>query len=132
MLVVADTSPFIGLLKIGHVDVLPRLFGSVVIPPQVAAELANAKRPAEVLAFMASPPAWLMVRAPTTLEQIPEIDEGERAAICLARELKADILLIDERTGREAAIARNIRTLRTTALLLNAAKAGVLTDLRTA
>jgi predicted nucleic acid-binding protein len=44
--------------------------------------------------------------------------------------LKADILLIDEHDGREAAIARNIRALRTTALLLVAAKAGVLPDLK--
>jgi predicted nucleic acid-binding protein len=36
MLVVADTSPFIALLKIGQVDILPKLYGSVVIPPQVA------------------------------------------------------------------------------------------------
>jgi predicted nucleic acid-binding protein len=132
MLVVADTSPFIGLLKINHLDVLPRLYGAVAIPTEVAAELSDAKRPADVRAFIASPPAWLTVCSPSTLEDIPDIDAGERAAISLARELKADILLIDERTGREAAIARNIRTLRTTALLLDAAKAGVVSDLRAA
>lgn len=42
------------------------------------------------------------------------------------------MLLIDEKAGREAAIARHIRTLRTTALLFEAAKAGVLQDLREA
>ena len=129
MLVVADTSPFIGLLKIGLVDVLPRLYGSVVIPPQVAAELAGARRPPEVRAFAASPPTWLTIQSPTALEVIPDVDDGERAAISLARELNADVLLIDENVGRQAAIARNIRTLRTTAPLLDAAKAGALTDL---
>ncbi len=132
MLVVADTSPFIGLLKIGHVDIFPRLYGAVVIPPEVAAELANAKRQAEVRAFIASPPQWLSIRSPKLLEAIPDIDAGERAAVGLAQELKADLLLIDEKVGREAAIARNIRTLRTTALLFDAAKAGVLSDLREA
>jgi predicted nucleic acid-binding protein len=34
MLVVADASPIVGLVKIGHVDVLAALYGSVVIPPQ--------------------------------------------------------------------------------------------------
>jgi predicted nucleic acid-binding protein len=130
MLVVADTSPFIGLLKIGQVDVLPRLYGSVVIPSEVARELASAKRQVEIRAFITSPPQWLSIRSPKSLEAIPEIDAGECAAISLALELKADLLLIDERTGREAAIARNIRTLRTTALLFDAAKAGVLSDLR--
>ena len=43
MLVVADSSPLIGLLKIGYVDVLPRLFRSVAIPQEVAAELGVIK-----------------------------------------------------------------------------------------
>jgi predicted nucleic acid-binding protein len=41
-------------------------------------------------------------------------------------------LLIDEANGRHAAIARHIRTLRTTALLLDAANAGALPDLKSA
>ncbi len=132
MLVVADSSPFIGLIKIETINVLPRLYGSVVIPPEVAAELSNVRRPSEVRQFIASQPSWLSIRAPSTVEQIVGIDDGERAAISLARELAADVLLIDEATGRDAAIARNIRTLRTTALLLDAANAGVLPDLKTA
>lgn len=132
MSVVADTSPFIGLLKIGYIDVLPRLFGSVVIPAEAAAELASSRRPPEVRSFIASRPDWLTVRIPKTLEAIPDIDAGERAAISLACELRAEILLIDERDGRQAAVARNIRTLRTTALLFDAAKAGAIPDLRAA
>jgi len=33
MLVIADSSPLIVLVNIGLVDLLPRLFGQVVIPP---------------------------------------------------------------------------------------------------
>lgn len=60
------------------------------------------------------------------------MDTGERSAINLAIELKANLLLIDEKAGREAAIARGIQTLRTAALLFDAAQAGVLADLRDA
>ncbi len=35
MLVVADSSPLIVLINIGHIDVLPGLFGQVIVPPQV-------------------------------------------------------------------------------------------------
>jgi predicted nucleic acid-binding protein len=42
------------------------------------------------------------------IESIPEIHEGEQAAISLATELKADLLLIDEMDGRTATLARNL------------------------
>jgi len=132
MLVVSDASPFVALVKIKLVDMLPKLYGSVVIPGEVAAELADSSRPQEVRSFIASAPAWLNVREPKDIENIAGIDAGERAAISLARELKADILLIDEVRGREAAIARNIRTLRTTAMMLDAANAGAIPDLKAA
>lgn len=132
MLVVADASPLVGLVKIGHADVLAALYGSVLIPPQVAAELGSPKRPAEVRAFLASPPAWLSVRAPSHLEAIDDLDPGELEAISLAKEIGADLLLIDEAKGRAAAIALHIPTARTAAVLFDAASAGVLPDLKSA
>ena len=130
MLVISDTSPLIALVRIGHVDVLPRLYGSVVIPTEVAGELASRKRPSEVQAFIANPPTWLSVRSPSTIEEIQDLDPGECAAISLARELGADLLLIDETKGREAAISRHIRTARTAAVLFDAANAGALPNLK--
>jgi predicted nucleic acid-binding protein len=132
MLVVADASPFVGLIKIGHAEVLAALYGAVVIPPTVAAELTGPKRPAEVREFMAAPPPWLSVRAPSRLEAIDDLDPGELEAISLAMELEADLLLIDEARGREAAIALRIPTARTAAVLFDAANAGVLKDLKSA
>jgi predicted nucleic acid-binding protein len=35
MLVVADSSPLIALINVGHIDILPQLFGTVIIPPAV-------------------------------------------------------------------------------------------------
>ena len=70
MLVVADSSPFVVLIKIGHLNVLPTLFGEVIIPPEVAAELSAPNRPPAVHAFIASRPDWLVERTPTVLEQI--------------------------------------------------------------
>jgi predicted nucleic acid-binding protein len=129
MLVVADTSPFIALLKIGELGILPRLYGSVVIPPEVAVELASSKRISQVRDFIAHPPDWLLTQAPTKIEAIEGLDDGECAAINLARELNADLLLIDETRGREAAVAWRIPNVRTAAVLFEAANKGILTDL---
>jgi predicted nucleic acid-binding protein len=64
MLVIADSSPLHYLMLIEHTDVLPSLFGHVIIPPMVAEELQRPRTPAPVRAWMASPPAWLEMRAP--------------------------------------------------------------------
>ena len=126
MIVVADTSPFIGLLKIGHVDVLYQLYGTVIIPSAVANELGSLNRPLMVQSFIKMPPTWISVRNPVVRELISGLDEGESAAIHLASELSADLLLIDETKGREEAAIRRIPTVRTAAILVEAANVGLL------
>ena len=129
MLVVADSSPFIALIQISHLDVLPALFGQVAIPPQVVDELRAPGRPFEVRTFANSVPAWLAVRAPTAVSPIPGLQQGEIAAINLAREIGADLLLIDEIKGRKAATVRGLRITGTLGVLTLAAEEGLL-DLR--
>jgi predicted nucleic acid-binding protein len=90
------------------------------------------KRPPEVQAFIAKPPDWLSIRTPSKLEIIQGLDLGECAAINLARELRADLLLIDETKGREAAAAWHIPVARTASVMFDAANAGVLPDLEAA
>ncbi|NOY41040.1 MAG: DUF3368 domain-containing protein [Planctomycetes bacterium] len=103
MLVVADTSPIHYLILIGQEDLFPKLFGQVVIPDQVASELSHPHAPQAVSDFMAQKPSWLCIQSPRTVEPIPHIDEGEEAAISLAREIDAELLLIDDFDGRAAA-----------------------------
>jgi predicted nucleic acid-binding protein len=126
MVVVADSSPIIVLMKIGHIQILPALFATVIIPPQIAAELSDGKRPQPVRDLIASKPDWLQVHAPAVIEPIPELHEGEQAAISLATELQAGLLLIDEMVGRDAALARKLIVTGTIGILERAAKRGFL------
>jgi predicted nucleic acid-binding protein len=96
MIVVADSSPLILLIKIGHVGLFPSLFQTVTVPTEVASELAAPNRPENVREFIAQKPCWLLIKAPARVENIPSLDAGEEAAISLAVELKATLLLIDE------------------------------------
>jgi predicted nucleic acid-binding protein len=126
MLVIADSSPLIVLINIAHVDVLPALFGQVIIPPQVAGELSQSNRPQAIQNFIVNPPAWLRVQAPISIESIPLLQSGEAAAISLAKQLNADLLLIDETRGRKAAAQRKIRLTGTIGVLELAATQGLL------
>ena len=131
MLVIADSSPLIVLVNISHTDLLPRLFGNVVIPPAVATELSAPSRPQSVRDFIASPPAWLITKRPTAIEPIPELHPGETEALSLAIELHADLVLIDERRAYKEAVSRKLNAIGTIRLLERAAAEGLL-DLKDA
>ena len=57
MIVVCDTSPLNYLVLIQHAEVLPSLFGRVIAPPAVMAELQHPGAPTIVRAWAAAPPA---------------------------------------------------------------------------
>ena len=54
--VVADTSPLNYLVLISEIGVLPCLYGRVLVPSEVLAELGGSGAPREVLAWIQSPP----------------------------------------------------------------------------
>jgi predicted nucleic acid-binding protein len=45
MIVVADTSPINYLILIGEIDILPKMYGSVVVPQTVREELVRLSAP---------------------------------------------------------------------------------------
>jgi predicted nucleic acid-binding protein len=131
MLVIADSSPAIVLVNIGHVEVLPKLFGHIVIPPAVAQELASPSRPQAVRDFAATPPPWLRIERPSIVQPIAELHPGETEALSLALELHADLVLIDERRAYREAVARKLNAIGTVRVLERAA-AQKLLDLQNA
>lgn len=128
-LVIADTGPLNYLILIGHIDLLPVLFEKVVLPDAVQGELASGKAPVVVRNWIANLPAWLEVRdAPLSQaedDSLEGIDAGERAAIQLAASLNADLLLMDDRKGVNAALRRGLRVTGTLAILDLAAQRGL-------
>jgi len=128
MIVIADTSPINYLVLIGKQDILPMLFGQVIMPEAVLRELQAAATPPQVRQWVAHRPPWLEMRPPTPpLEtSLSHLDEGEREAIQLAEELKADLLLMDEKAGREEALKRRLPVIGTLGMLERAAEGGML------
>jgi predicted nucleic acid-binding protein len=139
MLVIADTGPLRYLIVIGEHNILPVLFGHVWVPGAVIAELSTSSTPEDVRAFVASNPAWLQIGEPDK-GQLASIslmlDSGERAALALALEMNADLVLLDDAAGRREAVSLGLRITGTIGVLRLAAErrlinvSGVLTKLR--
>ena len=130
MIVIADTSPLNYLIRIGHVDVLPQLYGRIVIPPSVLMELKSKGAPEAVRQWIEQPAAWLEIQAPQQTADLAlleaKLGPGEQEAILLAEEVKADEVIIDELRGRREATRRHIRVTGTIGVLRAAAKIGLI------
>jgi predicted nucleic acid-binding protein len=126
-LVVADTSPIFYLLAIDHISLLPRLFGKTFIPDAVHWELCHPAAPTFVRDWAAKPPDWieLMPVASTEDPELRLLGSGERAAITLALNLRADLILIDERKGSSVAQAKGFAVTGTLGILSLAARRGL-------
>ena len=104
--VVADTGPPHYLVLIGAVHLLPQLFDTVVLPDVVCNELRHLRTPKSVRDWLATDPPWLkaMPTPEVTNLPLPKLGDGDRAAIALARSIRADLILMDDRAATAIAL----------------------------
>lgn len=110
MRVVSNTSPISYLVILNQIELLPLLFGAVTIPDIVRGELSAQKAPLDVREWIAAPPAWLTIQSVTARYDVDlmKVDAGERAAISLAEEIEADLVLLDDLEARLLASKRGL------------------------
>jgi predicted nucleic acid-binding protein len=129
MIVVADSGPLHYLILLEQTELLPRFYGQVVVPEAVLRELTASKAPQSVREWLSKTPPWLRVQSvpPDQLDLVAgDLDLGEREAIALAHLLGADLLLIDELSGRAEARRRRLRVTGTLGILRIAAEKGLI------
>jgi len=133
MIIVADTSFLNYLVLIDEIELLPLLFGRVLVPTAVSRELTHPKTAAMVRKWIEDCPSWLEVRAvgPGSNPLLRGLDDGERQAIQLALELNISTVLIDEAEGRRIAAHLHLEVRGTLGILERGAKLGK-TNLRRA
>lgn len=121
MTVVSDTSPIIALSSIGYIDLLNQLYDTITIPNAVFHEITKQNLPGcnEVnsLNWFKRTSIKDNLKA-VSLEM--ELDIGETEAIILALELKAGLLLIDERKGKLIADKFSIKNIGVLGILIEA------------
>jgi predicted nucleic acid-binding protein len=131
-LVVADTSPICYLILIQAIELLPRLYTRIVLPPEVVAELNHPRAPSEVQNWASKLPKWVdVISANLSADPLADIiDAGEAAAIRVAQQISAELILIDDFDARQVAASHGLKFAGTIGILESAAAEG-LVDLRT-
>ncbi len=133
MLVVSDTSPVINLAVIGHLWLLPKIYGQIILPQSVYKEIVidGANEPGAKEVSLAS---WVEVRncqQSSLWERLKtELDPGEAEAIALAVEINADRILIDESMGRQKATELTLKTVGVLGVLLRAKQDGYILEVK--
>lgn len=139
-MIVFDASPLVHFAVAGELALLGRLVRQAGIPPRVRDELVvdqpDAPGAAALRRELDRRRPWLQVHeldavgaARAEALAAPPLDTGEAAAIALALQLDA-ILVIDERAGRRAAEARGLTVTGTIGLLLKAKERGLIPAVR--
>lgn len=131
MIVVSDSTPLISLMKADRLDILHQLFGEILIPDAVFNELTANDRYTEEAALICNSSYIHRVsiedtKAVSLLQRATGLDLGESEAIIYADDNKADLLLMDEASGRRIAMSMGLEIMGTVGVLVNGYRAGYL------
>jgi predicted nucleic acid-binding protein len=134
MKVVSNTSPLINLAWISQVELLRELYDTIHIPEAVWREIVvdGAGQPG---AKEVSSAPWINVRPVNNHHLVlalhQELDPGESEAIALAIGDNADLLLMDERLGRQTARYFGLNYTGLIGVLVEAKHKGLITSIQT-
>lgn len=130
MIIISDTSVITYLIQIEQLELLKQLFGEVIIPEKVKEELSQVKGQLAVIEST----NWIKIGQITNQELYDKIDEDldarEAESIVLAIELKADLLLIDEKKGRRIAEKYGLRITGLLGILIEAKEELIIKEIK--
>jgi predicted nucleic acid-binding protein len=126
MIVISDTSALIVLSKMNRLEILHFLFGNVVIPQAVQNELQDPDGSIRSPNIRIDQLNWLTIQTPQFITTYQGLNPGETEAIALAKELHANLLIMDEKAGRKIAAREGIETVGTIGILEMAAESGLI------
>ncbi|SMF97240.1 Predicted nucleic acid-binding protein, contains PIN domain [Methylomagnum ishizawai] len=124
MRVVSNTTPIISLAAIGHLNLLEKLFGNIVIAEAVYKEIKA--KPSYGHQQIDAPFIQVQTIQGCLYKDflLSQLDSGETETIILAKEISADFVLIDENLGYKVATTAGLSAIRTLSILLKAKEKG--------
>ncbi len=133
MIVVSDSTILIGLVKIGKLDLLKEIFSKLYIPEEVFKEVVERGK---------GKPGSKVIKEATWIESKPvkdkiqvafllgSLEKGEAEVLVLARELEADLILLDEEKARKSAVIAGFEIMGLLGLFILAKNLGLIHEVR--
>jgi predicted nucleic acid-binding protein len=117
-IVISDTSCLILFSRIGELDLLRNVYGSIITTPEIAQE------------FLGELPDWIVIECVKDKKYQgfleTQIDIGEASAIALAKEMESPLLLLDDLKARKLAAKLNLKFTGTLGVIHKAKQIGAI------
>jgi len=139
LVVVSNTSPLTNLLAIDRFQLLSELYDSVAVPEAVVEEITidpdkPGPKQGQISKEELDSLSWMEIKQVDNHDLVRslnrELDSGESEAIALAVETEAELLLIDERKGREIARQMEVNPTGLLGVLIEAKAREIITKVK--
>lgn len=131
-MVIVNTSPLFYLHRLGYLNVLERLYGEIVVPDAVVAELEEGEMGGEDVPKVKEY-KWIKVKKaaiPAFIKMIPDLGRGEAEVLALGCEEVEPLLIIDDALARKIAKLQTFKITGTAGVLLRAKKEGYFKEIK--
>lgn len=131
--VVVNTTPLIALSHIGHLDILKKLYGEIVIPKAVYTELSVK---AESVCKKAVDESLDWIRVDRIKNEMAksmyktQLHDGEVEVMILSKEIAADVVIIDDANAKKHAKYLELPVTGTLGVLIKAKQEGYVDELK--
>jgi predicted nucleic acid-binding protein len=135
MIVISDTTQILSLIKIDRLKILEELYKKIIIPKAVYDELIiNIDYQDEIDIIKRC--TFIQIEnveenlSVVLLQRELKLDRGESEAIVLAKNINADLIIIDERKARRIAKDVGLKVTGTLGILVEAKQQGLIKELK--
>ena len=131
--VVVNTTPLIALSHVGQLNILKKLYGEIIIPEAVYREL-SVKEESVCKKTVDSSLDW--IRVDTIENQMAktmyrtQLHDGEVEVMILAKEIAADVVIIDDANAKKHAKYLDLPVTGTLGVLIKAKQQGYIDELK--
>lgn len=132
-IIVSDSTCIGYLIRVNCLNLLQIIYGEIIIPDAVFNEILKLENLGYPLTEFKNAD-WIKVNTANNFSNVKEymhiLDKGELEAISIAIELKADLLIIDEKNGRTVATIIGFNITGLVGILITAKNEGLILSIK--